>query len=90
MQIPQVGNHLADHLTVRPQQQTQHAMGARMLRPHVDQHFVGTNIELDNAGIFEMQSHGRNSVEKVSVSGERVDQVSDYRARMPWYSSGNS
>ena len=43
------GVDLGDDLAVGPQHQPQHAVRAGMLRPHVDEHLVGADVELDDA-----------------------------------------
>ena len=46
-----------DDFAVGPQHQPQHAVRAGMLRAHVDQHLVGADVELDDAGIVELRGH---------------------------------
>jgi hypothetical protein len=41
------GVDLGDDLAVGAQHQPQHAVGAGVLRPHVDEHLVGADVELD-------------------------------------------
>ena len=54
VQVADVRRHLVHDFAVGPQQQAQHAVRAGMLRAHVDQHFVGPHVELDDAGIFQL------------------------------------
>jgi hypothetical protein len=38
-------------------------MGARVLGPHVDEHLIGTDVELDNlcfGGVFLGRGHGKS------------------------------
>src|SRR6185503_4649711 len=46
MQITQVGNRLQHHLAVGTQHDSQHAMRGRMLRAHVDEHFLRLHVQL--------------------------------------------
>ena len=55
MEVADVGFHLGDNLAVGPKHEPQHAMGARMLRPHVDQHLVGADVELDDPRVVVEQ-----------------------------------
>ncbi len=48
VQIPQVRRDFGNDFAVRAQHEPQHAMRARMLRPHVDEHLVSADVELDN------------------------------------------
>ena len=57
VQIPDVGGDFVNDFAVGPQQQAEHAMSAGMLRPHVDQHLVGADVEFDNALVFECSRH---------------------------------
>ena len=41
--------NLRDDFTVGAQHQSQYPVGAGMLRTHIDQHFIGANIELDDS-----------------------------------------
>ena len=59
VQIADVGRDFGDHLAVGPQHQPQHAVRAGMLRAHVDQHLVGSNIELNDARIVGLRRHIR-------------------------------
>jgi hypothetical protein len=49
MQVADVGLKFRDNLAVSPQNESQHAMGTGVLGPHVDEHLIGTNIELDDS-----------------------------------------
>jgi hypothetical protein len=51
MQVADVRRDFGDHFAVGPQHQAEHAVGARVLRAHVDQHFVGPNVELNDPRI---------------------------------------
>jgi hypothetical protein len=42
---------------VGAQQEPQHAVRTGVLRAHVDEHFVSTDVELNNAGIFDDGGH---------------------------------
>ena len=69
VEIPDVGLGLRYDFTVGPQHQPQHAMRARVLRPHVDEHLVGTDVELDDPRIvFDEVWHG-GSLRKGDESG---------------------
>ena len=48
VQIAQVRRHFGDDLAVGAQHEPQHAVRAGVLRPHVDEHFVGADVELDD------------------------------------------
>ena len=50
--IADVRHDLGDDFAIGPQHEPQHAMRARMLRPHVDEHLVRADVELDDAGVF--------------------------------------
>ncbi len=50
VQIADVRRDFADDLAVGPQHQAQHAVRAGVLRPHVDEHLVGADVEFDDAG----------------------------------------
>ncbi len=52
MQIADVRHNFGNDFAIGPQHEPQHAMRARMLRAHVDEHFVRADVELDDAGIF--------------------------------------
>ena len=52
MQIADVRHDFGDDFAIGPQHEPQHAMRARMLRPHVDEHLVRADVEFDDAGIF--------------------------------------
>ena len=54
--------------SIGPQQQPQHAVSTRVLRAHVDEHLVRTNVELNNAGVFEDSSG--HEVQVPGVEGE--------------------
>ena len=47
MQIADVRLDLRDDLAVGSQHQAQHAVRAGVLRPHVDEHLVSTDVEFD-------------------------------------------
>ena len=51
VQVADVRSDLGDDLAVGPQHQAQHAVRAGVLRPHVDQHLVGANVELHRLGL---------------------------------------
>ena len=59
MQVAQVGRDFRYDLAVSPEDQPQHAVRAGMLRPHVDEHFVGTDIVLDDALVADLCRHMR-------------------------------
>ena len=48
VQVAQVRRDLGDDLAVGAQHQPQHAVRAGVLRPHVDEHLVGADVELDD------------------------------------------
>src|SRR5262249_24279036 len=52
VQIAQVRSDLGDDLAIGPQHQPQHAVSAGMLRPHVDEHLVGANVEFNDGGVY--------------------------------------
>ena len=45
------GVDFGDDLAVGPQHEPQHAVRAGVLRPHVDEHLVGADVELDDGGV---------------------------------------
>ena len=47
------GVDLGDDFAVGPQHQPQHAVRAGVLRPHVDEHLVGADVEFDDARVVE-------------------------------------
>ena len=47
VQVADMRRQIADHFAVGPQHQPQHAVRARMLRAHVDQHLVAAEVEFD-------------------------------------------
>ena len=53
VQVADVRHDFGDDFAVGPQHQPQHAVRARMLRAHVDEHLVRADVELDDAGIFD-------------------------------------
>ena len=57
MQIADVRRDFGDDLAVGPQHQPQHAVRAGMLRPHVDEHLVGADVEFNNTGIFNLHDN---------------------------------
>ena len=59
VQIADVGLDLRDDLPVGPQHEPQNAVRGGMLRPHVDEHLVGADVELDNPGI--VADHARHA-----------------------------
>ena len=74
VQVADVGLHLRHDLAVGAEHQPQHAVGARVLRPHVDEHFVGANVEFDDPRIVvDELSHGMVLVVRAV-----------HRPRMPW------
>jgi hypothetical protein len=74
MQVADVGLHLRHDLAVGPKHQSQHTVRARVLRTHVDEHFVGANVEFDDPRIVvDELSH---VLFLVAAAG--------YRALMPW------
>ena len=95
VEIPDVGLGLRDDFTIGSQHQPQHAMRARVLRPHVDEHLVGTDVELDDPRIvFDEVWHG-GSLRRGDGSGGMKDRTWPdrdglQRQRMPWYSVGIS
>ena len=57
VQVAQMRCDLVNDFPVRPEEQAQHAVRAGMLRPHVDEHLVGADVEFNDAGIFECNAH---------------------------------
>jgi hypothetical protein len=51
MEISDMRLEFRNDLAVGSQHQPKHTVGARVLRTHVDEHFVGANVELDDARI---------------------------------------
>jgi hypothetical protein len=51
MEVADVRLDLRHHLAVGAEHEPEHAVGARVLRPHVDEHLVGADVELDDPGI---------------------------------------
>jgi hypothetical protein len=51
VQVADVRLDLRDDLAVGPQHQPEHAVRAGMLRPHVDEHLVRADVELDDPRI---------------------------------------
>src|SRR5262245_15633061 len=49
MQVADVRNGLQHHFAIGPKHDAQHAVCRRMLRPHVDQHFLGAQVALFKA-----------------------------------------
>ena len=47
--------HLRNNFTVGAKHKPQHAVGAGMLRPHVDEHLIGANVKLDDPRIVVNQ-----------------------------------
>src|SRR5262249_37726641 len=52
VQIAEVRRDFRDHLTVGPQHQAEHAVRAGVLRSHVDEHFVGADVKLDDGRVL--------------------------------------
>jgi hypothetical protein len=57
VEVAEVRGDLAHDLAVGPQHQPQHPVRARVLRPHVDEHLVGADVELDDGRVGGR--HGR-------------------------------
>ena len=51
VQVAEVRRDLGDDLAVGAQHEPQHAVRAGVLRPHVDEHLVGADVELDDGGV---------------------------------------
>jgi hypothetical protein len=47
-----VGDYFGDDFAVGSQYKPQHAMGAGMLRTHINEHLVRADVEFDDTGIF--------------------------------------
>ena len=71
VQVADVRRDLVDDFAVGPQQQPQHAVRAGMLRTHVDQHFVGADVEFDDAWVFNLHAHGMASFASDAVVFQR-------------------
>ena len=71
---------------VGPEHEPQHAVGARVLRAHVDEHLVGADVELDDPRVVvDHLCHG--SVLGAGGNGEVMDRgprPGRQRARIPW------
>ena len=72
VQIAQVRHDLGDDLAVGAQHQPQHAVRAGMLRPHVDEHFVRADVELDDRGVGGCERGGGHSIEPQAHPLQRV------------------
>ena len=51
VQVAEVGSDFRDHLAVGAQDEAQHAVRAGVLRTHIDQHLIGSDIELDDGRV---------------------------------------
>ena len=51
VQVAEVRGDLGDDLAVGAQHEPQHAVRARVLRAHVDEHLVGADVELDDGRV---------------------------------------
>ena len=51
VQVAEVRRDLGDDLAVGAQHEPQHAVRAGVLRPHVDEHLVGADVELDDGRV---------------------------------------
>ena len=51
VQVADMRRDFRNHLAVGPQHEPQHAVRARVLRAHVNQHFVRANVEFDRFGV---------------------------------------
>ena len=58
VQIAQVRHDFGDDLAVGAQDEPQDAVRGRMLRPHVDEHLVGADVELDDGLILRYEGCG--------------------------------
>src|SRR5207247_10433077 len=58
VQVAHVRHHLGDQLAVGAHHQAENAVGAGVLRAHVDEHPVGADVELDDGGIGGGDSGG--------------------------------
>ena len=58
MQVADVGFAVVDDFAVGLEEQPKDTVGRGMLRPHVDEHLVGADVEFDFAGIFDEEGHG--------------------------------
>ena len=57
MQVADVRLDFGNDFAVGAQHQPQHAVRAGVLRAHVDEHFVGADVEFNDAWIFELSRH---------------------------------
>ena len=51
VEVADVGLHLRHDFAIGAEHEPEHAVRARMLRPHVDEHLVGADVELDDPRI---------------------------------------
>ena len=52
---------LRDDFAIRLEHEPEHAMGAGVLRPHIDKHLVGADVELDD-GLIRKRGGGHMAV----------------------------
>ena len=57
VQVSDMRRHFVDNFAVGAQQKSQHTVSTRVLRSHVDEHFVGADVKFDDARVFECQAH---------------------------------
>ena len=69
MQIADVRCHFRDNFAIRPQDESQHAVSAGVLRTHVDKHLVRPDVKLDDPliifqgrAIFYVGCHAASSL----------------------------